>query len=84
MRRGGQDRSDTCLYYIHQLRSKPASESADHLTTESGREPRPEFVDYLTGGCQISLAVGIDFTASNGRFQPLLFSSQHPDESDRN
>lgn len=28
--------------------------------------PRPEFIDYLTGGCQISLAVAIDFTASNG------------------
>jgi hypothetical protein len=27
---------------------------------------RPEFVDYLSGGCQISLAVAIDFTASNG------------------
>jgi hypothetical protein len=27
---------------------------------------RPEFVDYLTGGCQINLAVAIDFTASNG------------------
>lgn len=29
---------------------------------------KPEFVDYLTGGCQISLAVAIDFTASNGKF----------------
>jgi len=27
---------------------------------------RPEFLDYLTGGCQISLAVAIDFTSSNG------------------
>lgn len=27
---------------------------------------KPEFIDYLTGGCQISLAVAIDFTASNG------------------
>lgn len=27
---------------------------------------RPEFLDYLSGGCQISLAVAIDFTASNG------------------
>jgi hypothetical protein len=26
---------------------------------------RPEFLDYLSGGCQISLAVAIDFTASN-------------------
>jgi hypothetical protein len=27
---------------------------------------KPEFIDYLTGGCQMSLAVAIDFTASNG------------------
>uniref|UniRef100_A0A6U3CEQ1 C2 domain-containing protein n=1 Tax=Entomoneis paludosa TaxID=265537 RepID=A0A6U3CEQ1_9STRA len=27
---------------------------------------RPEFVDYLSGGCQISLAVAIDYSASNG------------------
>ena len=32
----------------------------------SMKPPRPEFIDYLTGGCQISLAVAIDFTASNG------------------
>ena len=43
------------------------------LVTESpkrvpgrARKSRPEFVDYLSGGCQISLAVAIDFTASNG------------------
>lgn len=29
-------------------------------------QPAPEFVDYLSFGCQISLAVAIDFTASNG------------------
>jgi hypothetical protein len=33
---------------------------------QSVNAPRPEFIDYLTGGCQISLAVAIDFTASNG------------------
>ena len=27
----------------------------------------PGFVDYLRGGIQISLAVAIDFTASNGQ-----------------
>jgi len=30
------------------------------------RESAPEFVDYISCGCQISLAVAIDFTASNG------------------
>ena len=35
-------------------------------TTNTHSHERPEFIDYLTGGCQISLAVAIDFTASNG------------------
>mmetsp|Transcript_1319 Transcript_1319/g.2161 ORF Transcript_1319/g.2161 Transcript_1319/m.2161 type:complete len:604 (-) Transcript_1319:52-1863(-) len=39
----------------------PSQRSLDNRT-----ELRPQFVDYLTGGCQISLAVAIDFTASNG------------------
>jgi hypothetical protein len=29
-------------------------------------QKKPEFIDYLTGGCEISMAVAIDFTASNG------------------
>jgi hypothetical protein len=28
---------------------------------------RPQFVDYLAGGCQISLAVAIDFSSLNGK-----------------
>jgi C2 domain/Copine len=43
---------------------------------------RPEFVDYLSGGCQISLAVAIDFTASNGDpRQPGTPHYFHPPES---
>jgi hypothetical protein len=43
---------------------------------------RPEFVDYLSGGCQISLAVAIDFTASNGDpRQPDTPHYFHPPES---
>eukprot|EP00980_Cylindrotheca_fusiformis_P002883 scaffold674_cov126-Cylindrotheca_fusiformis.AAC.22 len=45
-------------------------------------QERPEFIDYLTGGCRISLAVAIDFTASNGdprqEGTPHFF---HPPES---
>lgn len=26
----------------------------------------PQFVDYIMGGCEISLVIGVDFTASNG------------------
>jgi len=52
--------------------------SAAPVTTSS----RPEFIDYLSGGCQISLAVAIDFTASNGdprqQGTPHYF---HPPES---
>ena len=28
--------------------------------------PRPTFVDYIAGGCELELAIGIDFTGSNG------------------
>lgn len=41
-----------------------ATESSEQ--EKSPKQERPEFVDYLSGGCQISLAVAIDFTASNG------------------
>ena len=45
-------------------------------------QQRPEFVDYLSGGCQISLAVAIDFTASNGDpRQPDTPHYFHPPES---
>jgi len=42
------------------------SQSVPAGVTAAVDAPRPEFIDYLTGGCQISLAVAIDFTASNG------------------
>jgi len=35
----------------------------------------PSFIEYLRGGCQISFAVAIDFTASNG--DPRLPGSLH-------
>lgn len=45
-------------------------------------DDRPQFVDYLSGGCQISLAVAIDFTASNGDpRQPNTPHYFHPPES---
>lgn len=58
--------------------SRHAVES--HSTRKS--DTRPEFVDYLSGGCQISLAVAIDFTASNGDpRQPGTPHHFHPPES---
>lgn len=42
----------------------------------------PEFIDYIHGGCEINLCVGIDFTGSNGN--PLIPGSlhyQYPDGS---
>ena len=44
----------------------PASTVASAIPEKSPKQTKPEFVDYLSGGCQISLAVAIDFTASNG------------------
>jgi hypothetical protein len=29
-------------------------------------QKKPEFIDYITGGCEISMVVAIDFTAANG------------------
>lgn len=72
LRRGGKIVGHV-LVLKSSIEIETSGESTDHLTTESGREPRPEFVDYLTGGCEISLAVGIDFTASNGTFQPPMY-----------
>lgn len=43
--------------------------------TIRGRAPHPEFLDYLTGGCQINLAVAIDFTASNGECHSMVTDS---------
>lgn len=44
----------------------PASSASQEPQEKSPNKAKPEFVDYLSGGCQISLAVAIDFTASNG------------------
>lgn len=30
------------------------------------KAPRPSFVDYISGGCELELATAIDFTGSNG------------------
>jgi hypothetical protein len=43
-------------------------EGHEPATVASETAPRPEFLDYLQGGCQISLAVAIDFSASNGKY----------------
>lgn len=57
--------------------SKPVARKSVPRRTE-----KPEFVDYLAGGCQISLAVAIDFTASNGDpRQPGTPHYFHPPES---
>jgi len=51
--------------------------SASQPSTTSAK-----FVDYISGGCQISLAVAIDFTASNGDpREPGTPHYFHPPES---
>jgi hypothetical protein len=37
--------------------------------------PKPTFVDYVTGGCELDLSVAIDFTASNGN--PMIPGTPH-------
>lgn len=37
--------------------------------------PKPTFVDYITGGCELDLCVAIDFTSSNG--DPRVAGSPH-------
>lgn len=36
---------------------------------------RPNFLDYIRGGCEVAVMVAVDFTASNGA--PSLPSSLH-------
>mmetsp|Transcript_297 Transcript_297/g.487 ORF Transcript_297/g.487 Transcript_297/m.487 type:complete len:607 (-) Transcript_297:122-1942(-) len=60
------------------LSSKPVPPKGERRPSQMDRPPteiipkqisfgkRPEFLDYISGGCSISLAVAIDFTASNG------------------
>jgi Copine/C2 domain len=62
---------DATLVGVPQEQQEAASPSsapgaAEGARPQKQRQKRPEFVDYLSGGCQISLAVAIDFTASNG------------------
>ena len=75
----------------HQTNGKTPAEKEEEPTSpqpqrkkqiNSKRRDRPEFVDYMVGGCQISLAVAIDFTASNGDpRQPGTPHYFHPPES---
>lgn len=55
---GGADRQ--------QGKYSPSGKQQQVRPSEIPQAEKPEFIDYLTGGCQISLAVAIDFTASNG------------------
>lgn len=63
-------------------RSDDDREALESVIPTKTEPKRPEFVDYLSGGCQISLAVAIDFTASNGDpRQPGTPHHFHPPES---
>ena len=74
--KSGGDRKKSPKAPPSPTRSKPKA------AINSQRTDRPEFVDYLSGGCQMSLAVAIDFTASNGDpRQPGTPHYFHPPES---
>lgn len=65
-------------------KSKKSYKNSGSLTTTLAQvEHRPLFMDYLKGGCQVSMTVAIDFTGSNGH--PLDAGSLHYiDPSGRN
>ena len=47
---------------------KPLNNAQHHLNVfEIGFKQRRSFLEYVMGGCEINLAVAIDFTLSNGR-----------------
>jgi len=50
----------------------------DSLETSSSS--KPEFIDYIHGGCEINLCVAIDYTGSNGNpITPGSLHHQYPD-----
>ena len=68
-------RGDSVVGHVLVLRAstilKPGYEGIEPATVASETAPRPELLDYLQGGCQINLAVAIDFSASNGKDHSL-------------
>jgi hypothetical protein len=74
------DKSSRSKPYVDENVAHRKDHKEKAMSAQSSR--RPEFVDYLSGGCQISLAVAIDFTASNGDpRQPGTPHYFHPPES---
>jgi hypothetical protein len=51
---------------VPSTRSTSTYEPLRPLPVPSSPAPSPSFIDYVTGGCEISLIVAIDFTGSNG------------------
>ncbi|GKY97057.1 hypothetical protein MPSEU_000664300 [Mayamaea pseudoterrestris] len=79
-----KDDSSTVESSSHNGGANPISSNHGKKKSKSSRRTRrrPEFVDYLSSGCQISLAVAIDFTASNGDpRQPGTPHYFHPSDS---
>ena len=62
----GMSHSMPTAHVTQQMAAASISQSMPSRESPSVPAQRPEFTDYLIGGCQISLAVAIDFTASNG------------------
>ena len=64
-------RGDDIVGHVLVLRASavllPDNQVREEATVSSQIVPRPQFLDYLSGGCRIRLAIAIDFTASNGK-----------------
>eukprot|EP01034_Spumella_vulgaris_P025881 gene25881-32387_t len=57
------------------LKSKSYVNSGSLMASNVSIEKNPTFSDFITGGCEISLVVAIDFTMSNG--DPVTPQSLH-------
>ena len=70
-------RGDNVVGHVLVLRASavlvpiPGNQVREPAEVSKEQALHPQFLDYLSGGCQISLAVAIDFTASNGKHHAL-------------
>lgn len=50
----------------HASISVPTPVTSTYVPSSSAPKPNVDFVDYITGDCQLNVALAIDFTGSNG------------------
>ena len=78
--------TDEFPVFEHRKASKKAPKRAGSLLVRSATVYRePTFLDYINGGWELNMVVGVDFTASNGRpSDPRSLHYRAPDGSSFN